>query len=65
MFLTFAATKFDDIFSGYQPRQVYVPSLSSSSSSSSSMTKMILETSVQYGHMTQLIAREDFIALNS
>jgi len=54
------------------------PSLSSSSSSSSSssgiwhnwhirslmmMTKMILETSVKYRHLTRQIAREDFIII--
>jgi len=29
------------------------------------MTDMVVETSVQYGHLTRLIAREDFIKFSS
>jgi hypothetical protein len=42
--LAFAPTKFDEIFSGYQPRQVSVPSLSSSLSLMMMMMMMMMVT---------------------
>jgi len=47
----FVATKFDEIFSGYQPCHV---------SALNRRFEDHLETSVQYRHVTRLIAREDF-----
>jgi hypothetical protein len=43
---------YDEIFSGYQMRQVSVFNLCFEDHP---------ETSVQFGHLTRLIAREDFI----
>jgi len=50
-FWAFAETEFGVVFSGYQPRQVSV--LNQHQSLMMMTTKMVFETSVQYGHLTR------------
>jgi hypothetical protein len=59
-----ATRVFDEIFSGCQPRQVSVSDHHQSVvviMMMMMMIEMVLETLVQYRHLTQLIALEDFI----
>jgi hypothetical protein len=52
--------KLDEVFSGYQLCQVYVRNRHIRSLMMM-MIEMVLETSVSYIHLTQLIARENLI----
>jgi hypothetical protein len=59
----FTATKYNKIFSGYQPRQVVEWQKKPTFSTLRTRTKMVLETLIfsPSNHLTQLVARENFI----